>query len=131
MMELNLIKRNKDSIIRFCPICYNIMFLNKGNPPFFKCRICGSIEYIEKDSKLLYQKEKLIVSHKEEDLDNLVNLRKFSNKNLKSELPNFKCSKCGSEYCIIIYSHKRCLSKPTNIFVKCQYCGKLTRINNY
>ena len=121
---------NKIKLMNFCPYCGKLLRIRKSPKMHYYCYVCGYQEEADFDLKSAQKETRIRIKHKEKDPLEAVKFNNWKSENFKSEVNNFICPFCKSTKGLIYYRHMRSFSKPTNLFIECQKCGKLVRKNN-
>ncbi|MFX0056874.1 MAG: RPA12/RPB9/RPC11 RNA polymerase family protein [Candidatus Hodarchaeota archaeon] len=116
--------------MEFCDVCGSIMLPSKVNGnKVFKCK-CGVIKpFLEEKSDSYKLKTKIEHSIRSEVI-NLVDVMDWKEKNLRSTIKNFKCTKCGYDKAHLETRQTRRADEGMTHFITCLKCGKMRKIGS-
>ena len=116
--------------MQFCDECGSMMLPStvKGEK-VFKCK-CGSIKPLSVASTNSYKIKTIIEQPIRNEVTNLSDVMKWKEKNLRSSIKNFKCSKCGYDKAHLETRQTRSADEGMTHFITCLKCGKMRKIGS-
>ena len=134
-MRTNLwieILMKKEGLIRleFCNECGSMMFPSKINGKVvFKCK-CGAIKSFDEDQTDAYTVNKTIEHSFREEITSMKEFMGWKEKNLRSSIKNFKCTRCGYDKAHLETRQTRSADEGMTHFITCLKCGKMRKIGS-
>jgi DNA-directed RNA polymerase subunit M/transcription elongation factor TFIIS len=116
--------------MEFCDDCGSIMLPSKIDGKIvFKCK-CGAVKSFDKEKSKAYKVTKTIEHSIREEVTNLGEVMEWKEKNLRSSIKNFKCSRCGYDKAHLETRQTRSADEGMTHFITCLKCGKMRKIGS-
>jgi DNA-directed RNA polymerase subunit M/transcription elongation factor TFIIS len=95
----------------------------------FKCK-CGAIKPFSKEKSESYKLNTKIEHSIRSEVVNAVDIINWKEKNLRSTIKNFKCSRCGYDKAHLETRQTRSADEGMTHFITCLKCGKMRKIGS-
>ncbi|MFX1496443.1 MAG: transcription factor S [Promethearchaeota archaeon] len=116
--------------MEFCDECGSIMLPSVVDGiKVFKCK-CGAIKPFSEEKSESYKVNTKITHPIREEVTNLAEVMDWKEKNLRSSIKNFKCSRCGYTKAHLETRQTRRADEGMTHFITCLKCGKMKKIGS-
>lgn len=116
--------------MEFCDECGSIMLPSKiEGKIMFRCK-CGAVKIFNEDKSKAYKVTKTIEHSIREEVTNLGEVMEWKDKNLRSSIKNFRCSRCGYDKAHLETRQTRSADEGMTHFITCLKCGKMRKIGS-
>jgi len=117
-------------MVEFCDECGSLMLPTMvDGKKVFKCK-CGAIKPISEDKTEEYKIKTTIEHSVREEVTNIKDIMAWKEKNLRSTIKDFKCSRCGYTKAHLETRQTRSADEGMTHFITCLNCGKMYKIGS-
>jgi DNA-directed RNA polymerase subunit M/transcription elongation factor TFIIS len=95
----------------------------------FKCK-CGAIKPFSEENSESYKLNTKIIHPIRNEVTNLTEVIDWKEKNLRSTIKDFKCSRCGYTKAHLETRQTRRADEGMTHFITCLKCGKMKKIGS-
>ena len=116
--------------MEFCDECGGMMLPSKvEGKKVFKCK-CGAIKPFSDGKSDSYKINTKIKHPIKEEITSAKDIIEWKEKNLRSSIKNFRCSKCGYNKAHLETRQTRSADEGMTHFIICLKCGKMIKIGS-